>query len=139
MSVDREFSGWLKGKFIPTSKLNGKKKRSEVSKRRWDNFRKREAEEAALEDRTRDLGNLANTTKRRIVELSQLSQDLYCNKCHVVLSLRNFVREEQHTAFILYVRCVECDQVVRVHTSETSSESNGRLFDVNQKLAIGVF
>jgi len=66
MNENREFSGRLKGQFTSQSKLKAKRNISEAWKQRWIEYRERKALEKARGER----GNLALSTKRRVVELS---------------------------------------------------------------------
>jgi len=79
------------------------------------------------------------STKRRIVELSKLAQDLWCTRCNVPLSLRDLLEEEQHgLVFLMIVKCWKCDVKYLEKTGKESADKK-QIFDMNSKLANGKY
>ena len=72
---------------------------------------------------------------RRIVDIGHLSKQLVCPACKSDLKLRNITRETRSgLGSYLYILCDKenCQHLAQV----TTTSVHGKVFDVNQKLAI---
>lgn len=111
--------GWYKGKFTTGKRLKAKKNVKNYLNKRWDVYKEEKREREANANLC---GNIA-TTKRRVVELNQMAEDLWCRKCNQSLSLRDFVEEEQHgLAFNMIVKCKTCNTNWQVQTAKESTK-----------------
>ena len=86
-------------------------------------------------------GNITSTN-RRVVELQQLSKELWCGKCKVPLSLRNTDKSSERQsglAFQFKVKCHICGVFHPVHTGKRKWDEKTRsyLYDMNCKLSLG--
>ncbi|KAE8743517.1 hypothetical protein FOCC_FOCC010904 [Frankliniella occidentalis] len=80
-------------------------------------------------------------TRRRVVELSKLGEDLWCTNCDTPLSLRNVIGEVHYgVASCLTVTCQSCRSQFKVDTCKASNISSGshNQYDINVKLALGM-
>ena len=133
MSDTRDVSGYLCGKFARKKKVAAKLALSENMKAKWEARKEENAARAVI---AKDAGAITST-KRRIVEMSQIAIDLWCSSCQVPLSLRQFISEKQHgLAFIMNVRCWKCGLIREVKTARPSSNRKNT-FDMNYKLTNG--
>jgi len=77
---------------------------------------------------------------RRAVEIGTIAQHLRCLKCDLPIFLENIEKETRiGLASEFHVRCKNCNNIVQVPTSKTTTKStkNYPVYDVNLKTALG--
>jgi len=105
-------TGCCKGKFTSLKRLKAQTNRSEAQKLQWA-----DRKNVPQDSRT---GNITDTM-RRVVDFKQFTNDLWCAECNQPLSLKNFIKEEQHRLASVYiVRCQTCGGLHRVHSDKPS-------------------
>ena len=78
-------------------------------------------------------------TGRRVVELSVLADNMYCDVCKSPLHLSNTIRERRlGLGSTLHIKCssVLCTAICQVDTGKRGASGS---FDVNSKAALGIY